>query len=237
MKLKKLLLLLLLAATARADGPLSRFKDTDTDQEFVNVYDSIRNPVIQSGKANVLNVKSLSVSTITYVSSATVSNLTVTNINGAAYSAVTAGQLPATATNDDAAAGKVGEVRRSIVASGSRVNLPATGTFGNITSVAITAGDWDVTGQVLLVLNGATMTSWAIATSKNSADTQTDHEPPENDTTNVGPPPTATYSMFATIAGWRISISGPETVYLKCRGNFSAGTPQAAGKITVRRMR
>lgn len=81
--MKKLLLLLLIAGTAYADGPLFRYKETDTDQEFQNTYQSIRSPSIDFGTAKRLNIttstiQSLAVSTITFVSSATIKNLTIT---------------------------------------------------------------------------------------------------------------------------------------------------------------
>jgi predicted nucleic acid-binding protein len=57
------------------------------------------------------------------------------------------GQAPATQTNDSAAAGKVGEFITSNIVVGSAVAL-TTGTAANVTSVSLTAGDWDVCGEV-----------------------------------------------------------------------------------------
>jgi hypothetical protein len=55
------------------------------------------------------------------------------------------GQIPGTATNDDAAAGKLGEIISSNIVVGSAVSL-TTNTPANITSLSLTAGDWDVWG-------------------------------------------------------------------------------------------
>ncbi len=60
-----------------------------------------------------------------------------------------------TTTNDSAAAGSVGEC---ISNSGSG-NAPTAGQYGDVTSIALTPGDWDVSGQVMLTRAGATFTS------------------------------------------------------------------------------
>lgn len=57
------------------------------------------------------------------------------------------GQLPATLTNDSASQGKLGEYQISTVTSGAAVSL-ASAVVKQITNVSLTAGDWDVTGQV-----------------------------------------------------------------------------------------
>ncbi len=80
--MRKVLFLLLLATAAHAEGPLFRSSDTITQQEFENVYQDIRNPRMDSGRAKVFTADSLTVSTITAVSSATITNLTVTNLAG-----------------------------------------------------------------------------------------------------------------------------------------------------------
>src|SRR5215469_14973398 len=70
----------------------------------------------------------------------------------------TPGQLPGTATNDNAAAGNVGEFVISTVARGSAVPL-STGTAANMTSVSLTAGDWDCTALMLFANTAATLTN------------------------------------------------------------------------------
>src|ERR1019366_4169569 len=55
---------------------------------------------------------------------------------------ITPGQIVGTATNDNATAGNVGEHIQAVAS-----NVVATdATFVNITSISLTAGDWDVTG-------------------------------------------------------------------------------------------
>lgn len=147
--MKKLLLLLLIAGSAYADGPLFRFKDTETDQEFQNVYQSIRNPNIDNGTAKRLTVStetitSLSVSTITLVSSATFTAATIKNLKDGR-------------TTNAACAGCIGEVIESNVEGDT--SCPATGVWADLTSISLTAGDWIVTAQTYYASNDFTSTS------------------------------------------------------------------------------
>jgi len=63
-----------------------------------------------------------------------------------------------TITNDLAAAGNVGEVVSSFVVIGSPVSL-TTNVAANITSISLTAGDWDVQGNVNFAGTSATITA------------------------------------------------------------------------------
>src|SRR5262245_50475602 len=55
--------------------------------------------------------------------------------------------LTGTTTNDNAATGKIGEYLESEILIGSHVQL-TNATAANITSLSLTAGDWNVWGQV-----------------------------------------------------------------------------------------
>ena len=61
-----------------------------------------------------------------------------------------------TGTNDSAAAGYVGEVIESNVPIGSAISISA-GVAANITSITLTAGDWDIWGGVTLLPAGSTV--------------------------------------------------------------------------------
>jgi hypothetical protein len=139
-----------------------------------------------------------------------------------------------TTTNDDAAAGKIGEVARSY--QGSLQTIASSATYINVTSISLTAGDWVVDGIVQFSANGATMTTVNAAISTNSANTTTDHVEGDNwiNSTNL---PNASADSAVTISGYRISVSSTTTVYLKASSNFSAGNPKALGRISARRPR
>src|ERR1700716_2012808 len=68
--------------------------------------------------------------------------LAVADVTGA-QAALTAGQLPGEPAAGSATAGNVGEYIESVVVSGSAVAL-TTGVDKTITSISLTAGDWDI---------------------------------------------------------------------------------------------
>lgn len=136
-------------------------------------------------------------------------------------------------TNDNASAGNYGEYVVSAVSSFS--NTAATTVFGNITTISLTAGDWDVVGQTVFNANGATVTDgYATAVSINSGNTTTDHVKGTNVLYGT---PGANNNMASTSVVYRISLSGTTTVYLKAMSAFSAGQPQVLGTIRARRIR
>lgn len=131
----------------------------------------------------------------------------------------------------NASAGNVGEYVSSTVLSGAAVSL-TTGTAINITSISLTAGDWDVGGVIQMVAGGAASTFCAGWT--NSAAT----EP-------VGPNSGGYAGLFAgqaltnglvmVVGTRRYSLSATTTIYLGVRSNFT-GTEQAYGFIGARRV-
>src|SRR5215831_9091979 len=147
-----------------------------------------------------------------------------------------AGQLPATATNDNASAGNVGEYFSSSVAAGSAVAL-TTNTAANITSISLTAGDWDVWGSTCFTVNAATtVTQFLGWTSTTSASAPT---LPGN-----GSEAQYLFSTAITGQGWsfpvgtqRLSLSTTTTVFLSCICTFAVNTASAFGFIGARRVR
>lgn len=139
----------------------------------------------------------------------------------------------AVATNSNAAAGVVGEFKSQDVTINDVAG--ATGTFENVASVSLEAGDWEVRGGLHCVLNGATMTGFSAAISIFSADTTTDHVSGKNVFGSL--PPTASISLTKGIPPYRISLAAITTVYLKSNCQYSAGTPRILGSIAARRIR
>ncbi len=144
-------------------------------------------------------------------------------------------QIKGTNTNDDATAGWVGEEIRS--ASAATVVISTTNTWQDITSISLTAGDWDVTGLLRFTDPGATITAQAQGViSLNSGNTTTDHVLGDNQLTQRIP--TSTEGSSITISEYRISLSSTTTVYLKALISFSAGNPQIDGhRLSARRRR
>lgn len=84
--------------------------------------------------------------------SGTFPNPTVAKINGSTVgpaATAAAGQLPGTATNDNASAGNVGEFASLSLAVGSAISV-STNVATAIVALPLTAGDWDVWGQAVV---------------------------------------------------------------------------------------
>lgn len=136
-------------------------------------------------------------------------------------------------TNNDASAGFVGEAVRSSVTSA--VSSTGNGQWFDITNIVLTAGDWDINGQVIFTLNGAVQTVALMAITSTSGNSTTGQI--DGDNRLPGVVPASTNDSSATIAGYRVNFTGSATYYLKARCDFSAGTPKAYGRISARRVR
>lgn len=137
------------------------------------------------------------------------------------------------ATNSSAAAGMVGEYISSSITSAT--NFPATGVYGDGTSISLTAGDWDVSLVACGTINGATQTSWRIGISQTTGNSGTGLVTGDN-LVFCGPP-SATTDVTLTISGYRQSLASTTTVYAKVQASFSAGTPQYTLRLSARRVR
>ena len=157
-----------------------------------------------------------------------------------AYFLRTGVSIQGTTTNDNASAGYVGELQGTNIATGSAVTLDAgSGTFKNITSISLTAGDWDVCGVVAVKLNGAGGNTYVGgAVSLYTGGTTTDHTVAVNVVHGVTPGATdIVQDTFNVIPKYRLALSGSSTVYLKAIANYSSGNLKAYGSIYARRVR
>jgi lysophospholipase L1-like esterase len=137
-----------------------------------------------------------------------------------------------TTTNNNATAGNIGEYVFSNITSGSAVPL-SNGTPANITSITLTAGDWDIEGSVSFSLAAATATSFKAGGSGLSANFGADNtwaSTPINTTT-------LTDIFTQNIPRQRISIATSSTVFLVGQTNFSAGSISGYGLLRARRVR
>lgn len=139
-----------------------------------------------------------------------------------------------TTTNDNANAGSIGEVISATLATGSSVSLSTT-VQKTVTSLSLTAGDWDCSGSVDYTF-GATTTYTVLDQSIS--------------TTNNVIGPQGSFSTFTTASMgaptrdpvWvtpvtRISVASTTTVYLVAYTEFAISTLRAYGDIRCRRMR
>jgi len=150
-----------------------------------------------------------------------------------AFSDNTAGIL-GTTTNDDAGAGYVGEIIESTVLVGGAVAM-VTGTAKTITSISLTAGDWDVWGNVCLNPAGGSIMQ-AIAASINTTTDAVPTAPNGGATSNIsGISTTSGIQLPSGVK--RLSLSGTTTVYLIGQTAFTVSTMTGFGYIGARRVR
>ena len=136
-----------------------------------------------------------------------------------------------TSTNDNAITGYVGELVSSQVANASAVSL-ANNTPKNVTTITLTAGDWDVEGHVYNAFSvGATLTSsWCSLTSATTPDASI--------RSGTGMASALMGNQGNTTPLLRVSVSaGSTTVYLSTIALFASGTGAASGIIQARRVR
>lgn len=149
-------------------------------------------------------------------------------LNSVTFSPTTGG-IVGTTTNDNAVAGKVGELISSVIAIGSALSL-TTATNLDVTSISLTAGDWTVWGNVNFnfSVGGQSIFCWANTTSVTAPDTSLI---------------TGLRIAFSggssgvNIPTRRFSLSATTTLYLTAQAGFSSGTATACGGIYARRAR
>lgn len=147
---------------------------------------------------------------------------------------VSSGGILGTATNDNACVGCVGEVLTATVAPAA-VAL-TTGVSANVTSVSLTAGDWDCTGtvnytygattSVTNLTGGVSATSATLPTQDSRFDQETAAQVPTGGAVGAYPVPVTRQSLAATT-----------TAFLVTSATFTVSTLSAGGTIRCRRMR
>jgi hypothetical protein len=148
---------------------------------------------------------------------------------------LTAGQLPGTATNDAATAGNVGEFISSNVPVGTPVAV-VSGTPKDITSISLTAGDWDVWGMVNSVTGAGTVitiTEAYIGTVSATRSVSPNGGAYVFDQQSKAGSSNVAYPVGVT----RLSLAVTTTVYLGVFSTFTTSTNSYYGFIGARRRR
>lgn len=145
---------------------------------------------------------------------------------------ISGSNLSGTSTNDNATAGNVGERVTSLIASGSAVSL-TTATAANITSISLSAGDWNVVGNVNFTETTSTVTARSAGINTTSATVPTD-----GTEAYCGVQSTATSEVNTIMLPAKvIKLASTTTVYLVGKATFSAGTCAGFGYIMATRVR
>jgi Pectate lyase superfamily protein len=132
-------------------------------------------------------------------------------------------KLKGTNTNDNAGVGEIGEV---LAASATAVSM-TTSVVKNITSITLTAGDWDVSGALHSIPSGATQTNVRTSISSTSA---------THDFVRMSEIAT-TALLRQPIPVSRFSLSSTTIVYLVADCVFGGAGLTTNGYIQARRVR
>lgn len=132
------------------------------------------------------------------------------------------------------AAGAIGETVTATQAANTSTGVGASGTYGAVASVALTAGVWQLSGTVGFHENSAVLTVGyecgisASATGVGISEFDTTLAPYLTSGANDAILPTPL--VYVTIAA-------PGTYYLNTRFTYTAGSPQHRGRLIARRVR
>ncbi len=160
------------------------------------------------------------------------SRYAATNPNG--YQ--TAAQVKAgTATNDNAAAGQIGEYISASVAVGSALSM-ASDVAKTIASISLTAGDWDVSANVAMNPAGTTIPVY-ITCSISLTNNTNAAAPNGGGYAQIFLVATAGAPNTVQVGTMRLSLAATTTVFLVAQFGFATSTCSGYGFIGARRAR
>jgi hypothetical protein len=222
------------ANSATTTGTLAQFAATTSTQLAGVISDETGSGVLVFGTSPTIGTPTISGGTINSTSvGATTPNtgaFTTLSATGLVSPSSTVG-IKGTATNDNAQAGSIGEfpTPTNLSAVSLTTIVPA-----NVSSVSLTAGDWDIQGTVVYVPAGSTT---AIAFISGISTTSA--------TLGANGTFSAQVSTYAAGSGQpsitsptvRISLASTTTVFLIADANFAVSTCTASGFLRARRVR
>jgi hypothetical protein len=137
--------------------------------------------------------------------------------------------IKGTTTNDNAAAGMVGEY---IENSATGIVIGSGGSPGQICTLSLSAGDWDISGGATTAAAGTTTTSQlGVGVSQSP----TTYE--SNNWTGIYASVPAGGNMSLPTPVVRKSFASPTAVYLLCGVTYAISTLTVSGLISARRVR
>ena len=153
-----------------------------------------------------------------------------TQFDSVSFSNTTHG-IVGTTTNNSAAVGYVGQFVTSNVPFSSATPISTT-TPTTLTSISLTAGDWQVGGNIFFIGSGAVLTNGKVGIS-----TTTNTFPDNSHTSGINSLAMLASNLSFNAPEQRISISGTTTVYIIGQTNFGSGSATQCGNIWARRLR
>ena len=148
------------------------------------------------------------------------------------FSPTTDGIVGTTAA-DNAAAGEVGEFISSNILFASAIGVTTSNSPQNLTSISLTAGDWNVWGNITWVPQGSTQSNYGTAGISTTSATFAD-----GSLYFTAECITGTGIIYGTPAPMqRINVSTTTTVYMVGQGGWTVSTMKFCGGIYARRVR
>lgn len=218
--------------------------------QTINGAKTFADPITQNDITNQLVLGTTRTVTISAPTPASTSRVITLPDQGADYSVVATagtqtisgtktfdGQLigKGTTTNDNAASGYIGEYISSVV---SAANFSSTGTYGDLTSISLTAGDWDVSVNFAFQRNTASWSDFEIGISTTAGNSGTGLVAADNRADFINSAGITNINFVsAVIPSYRMSLSATTTVYLKYVATYTVAAPSGLGRLSARRVR
>lgn len=155
-------------------------------------------------------------------------NSSITSLTGLSQTQAILG----TNTNNSASGGYVGEVLTADVPTGSALSVTSN-VAKDIVTLSLTAGDWDVQGQLSQNANTALGTTWSGWLNTSSASAPAAWETSGAFSINGG----ASQIFRMSTGVVQFLLSSTTTIYLTTSFGFSSGTCAIYGFLRARRMR
>lgn len=142
-----------------------------------------------------------------------------------------------TNTNDSAAAGFVGQYMES-TSNGAAANTAANDTWFDMTSLSLTAGEWEVYLMAHGSRNTATWTRFDAGIGTTTGNSAAGLVIARNYAINeFASSATTPNNVTVMVASYRVQLTATTTYYAKARANFSSGQPQYVYTMFARRVR
>jgi hypothetical protein len=126
---------------------------------------------------------------------------------------------------------EIGDQARAVQTAST--NFPATGTFGDLGSISLTPGTWDISLALYYIRNSATVTNFETAITSTSGNSGTGAVYGDN---RLGMVPSGNFHSLS-IPQYRVTVASTTTYYAKVTADFSAGNPQYRGRISAVRVK
>lgn len=135
-----------------------------------------------------------------------------------------------TSTNDSASAGYIGEYVESVTGA---TTVAATTVVSDITSISLTAGDWDVSYIAYLNVGTSVVAQVSTAVTSTSGNNFTGWVTGDNSVTHTA----LSGNVSLAVAGRRFSLSGSTTLYAKSYVDYTGTAGTMTVRLSARRVR